>query len=239
MRKTSNIDNTDNGAKGNFIKKSESEKSAQVYRELSNTELKTIYKTVNFENLSKKESTFAENGKPPTPKHVQRKSSNESKNDNQIDKIINLYTKIHKIRVISNDKKKERNYLSSLLEENILKENEAISKNEFELAHEIEKIVCDTKNKLDKINIELECLDNDLNNLRESEIVTIRHKTKQIEELLNINKKNISSKESELKHCEQSSHDKEKTDTFKIMKMKEKLEILQTNLNVEKEVIIY
>jgi hypothetical protein len=152
------------------------------------------------------------------------------------DALDNLIYKIHNIKIKIKEKNREAVKLDELLQINLHKEEEAIHNNDFDKAQEIENTICETREKLSKIKINLEELNKEMSKLRDSELVVLRHRAKVVDESINSANQLHKTKQNEMIEFQNKESKKHSSDNIKITKLKEKLDFLQSNLKTEKDV---
>jgi hypothetical protein len=181
--------------------------------------------------------------KPPTPTNLNNPEKIKSKCEADLQKneesFENLVVKIHTLKLKLKAKEILKEELNSELEQNIQKEEEAIQNNDFDTAQDIENNVCELRDRIEAIALQITELNKDMTGLRDNELLLIRNKTKVIEESMNAFNKLKSNQEYELETFQNNDINKHKNDHIKIKKLKEKLEILHTNLENEKSVNEY
>ncbi len=206
-----------------FIKKAFQEQSSKGDRSRDNLFIKKSEETL--KEIKKEEIV--------SPKETKSKAEDMLQSKDALD---NLIYKIHNIKTKIREKNKEVINLEELLKINIHKEEEAINNNDFDRAQEIENTICETRDRLSKIKINLEDLNKEMSKLRDSEIVVLRHRAKVVEESINSANQLYKTKQNEILDFQNKEYKKHNSDNIKITKLKEKLDFLQSNLKTEKDV---
>jgi len=141
---------------------------------------------------------------------------------------------MHLLKVENNIKEQEFATLNEKLQEIINKEEEAINNNDFDEAQVIENKVSEIRELIQENKASIEDIQKQMIDLREQEIQLIKKKAKILEESFNVFNKIKKSGEYELETFKNTEISRNKNDSIKIKKLKEKLDFLNSNLESDK-----
>jgi hypothetical protein len=210
------------------------------YKTHSTTDIKDIPRGYEFTRSTKEITSIP---KPmPSPQNnlnpQQIKSKCEADLQKNEDSFENLIVRIHNQKLKLRAKEVLKEELTTELEQCILKEEEAIQNNDFDAAQEIENHICELRDRIESVAAQVTDLGREMSSLRDNELLLIRNKTKVVDESMNAFNKLKSNQEYELETFQNNDINKHKNDNIKIKKLKEKLEILNNNLENEKSVSV-
>jgi hypothetical protein len=150
-----------------------------------------------------------------------------------------LVKKIRNLRVRLANQENELRKPTLEIEELLKKENEAIQINDFDEAQNIEVKLEECRKHVEKINLMIEESKKEMQKLREQELNLLKTKQKLVAEASESYKKAKQGSEMELETFQNNDINKHRNDKIKINKLKEKLDFLKNNLDVDRTVKIF
>lgn len=148
-----------------------------------------------------------------------------------------LIINIHHLKKLKAIKEKDLENYNKDLEHLYNHENEAIENNDFEEAQVIDDKINEIKEKVKRIEEQIEINDKEMMQLREQDLLISRNRLKSLEDANSQISKLKASKECELEAFNNNDLNRHKNEKIKIKKMREKLDIIKSNLDSEKSYI--